>query len=275
MKTSSSVISGQKQVTIPEGSTMGGLHELSTESASIHHSANVKIANSVSNTREINSTETMKPTIIPIKRKLTLEHRHKYPVSNGEILNFLTKKQTLSYLNRILNEKVKSQRHDIVCNMFRSGKLDFSMRSKIFQLTRADFLENDHKIDNQLLKTMSKVLEGVNLPKIPGMLAKPADSLVYQGPDNRNNYIWHVLVPEAIIKYLQEKNGWDKCKAEKFYLDGESRVTDEELKEFDEELEEDARRYQRQKLEDSYDSSEEDEWLDEHEDVDMDLPNIS
>ena len=35
------------------------------------------------------------------------------------------------------------------------------------------------------------------------------------------------------------------------------------------------RRYQRQKLEDSYDSSEEDEWLDEHEDVDMDLPNIS
>ena len=111
---------------------MGGLHELSTESASIHHSANVKIANSVSNTREINSTETMKPTIIPIKRKLTLEHRHKYPVSNGEILNFLTKKQTLSYLNRILNEKVKSQRHDIVCNMFRSGKLDFSMRSKSF-----------------------------------------------------------------------------------------------------------------------------------------------
>ena len=62
---------------------------------------------------------------------------------------------------------------------------------------------------------------------------------------------------------------------EKFYLDGESRVTDEELKEFDEELEEDARRYQRQKLEDSYYSSEEDEWLDEHEDVDMDLPNIS
>ena len=52
-------------------------------------------------------------------------------------------------------------------------------------------------------------------------------------------------------------------------------MTDEELKEFDEELEEDARRYQRQKLEDSYDSSEEDEWLDEHEDVDMDLPNIS
>ena len=118
-------------------------------------------------------------------------------------------------------------------------------------------------------------MEGINVPKIPGMLAKPADSLVYQGPDNRNNYIWHVLVPEAIIKYLQEKNGWDKCKAEKFYLDGESRVTDEELKEFDEELEEDARRYQRQKLEDSYDSSEEDEWLDEHEDVDMDLPNIS
>ena len=36
--------------------------------------------------------------------------------------------------------------------MFRSGKLDFSMRSKIFQLTRADFLENDHEIDNIILK---------------------------------------------------------------------------------------------------------------------------
>lgn len=134
---------------------MGGLHKFSTESASIP--ANAKIANGVSSRREINSTETAKPTIIPIKRKLTLEHRHKYPVSNGEILKFLTRKQTLSYLKRILNEKVKSQRHDIVCNIFRSGKTDFSISSKIFQLTRADFLENDHKIDRQLLKTLSKV----------------------------------------------------------------------------------------------------------------------
>ena len=136
---------------------------MSAESAPMRHSTNAQIASSVSSTREKNSTETAKPTIIPIKRKLTLEHRHKYPVSNGEILKFLTKKQTLSYLKRILNEKVKSQRHDIVCNMFRSGKLDFSMRSKIFQLTRADFLENDHKIDSQLLKTMSKAVSYTHL----------------------------------------------------------------------------------------------------------------
>ena len=45
------------------------------------------------------------------------------------------------------------------------------------------------------------------------------------------------MVPEVIIKYLQEKNKWDKQTAEKFYLDGESRVTEQELREFDEELE--------------------------------------
>ena len=171
--------------------------------------------------------------------------KDKYPVSNEEVLQFISKKKTIAYLQKIFNEEVKSERHNIVRNMFMSGNLDFSMRSKIYQLDRADFLEDDHKIDKQLFQIMSQLLDTMNLSRIPEMMGHPKDSLDYQRTFNKGQYIWFVLIPEAIIRYLQVKNGWCKSVAEKFYLDGVPRVTDKQLKEFDEELEEDATRLQR------------------------------
>ena len=84
-----------------------------------------------------------------------------------------------------------------------------------------------------------------------------------------------MLIPEAIIRYLQVKIGWSKSVAEKFYLDGVSRVTDKQLKEFDQELEEDAARLQRKSIQDTYSSSEEEKGFDEYEARQMELPDIS
>ena len=161
------------------------------------------------------------------------------------MLQFLTEKKTRAYLRSIINGEVKSQRHNIVWNMFLSGKLDFSRRSKIYHLDRADFLEDDHKIDKQLFQIMSQLLDTMNLSRIPEMMGHPKEALDYQRTFHKGQYIWFVLIPEAIIRYLQVKNGWCKSDAEKFYLDGVSRVTDKQLKEFDEELEEDATQLQR------------------------------
>ena len=191
------------------------------------------------------------------------------------MLQFLTEKKTRAYLRSIVNGEVKSERHNIVWNMFLSGKLDFSMRSKIYQLDRADFLEDDHKIDKQLFQVMSQLLDTMNLSRILEMMGDTKDSLDYQRTFNKGQYIWSVLIPEAIIRYLQVKNGWSKSVAEKFYLDGVSRVTDKQLKEFDQELEEDAARLQRKSIQDTYSSSEEEKGFDEYEARQMELPDIS
>ena len=140
-----------------------------------------------------------------------------------------------------------------------SGNIDFSMRSKIYQLNKADFLEDDHKIDKQLFQVMSQLLDTMNLFIIPEMMVHPKDRLDYQRTFNKGQYIWFVLIPEAIIRYLQVTNGWSKSVGEKFYLDGVSRVTDMQLKEFDEELEEDATRLERKSIEDAYASSKEEQ----------------
>ena len=198
-----------------------------------------------------------------------------YPVSNKEVLQFLTEKKTRAYLRSIVNGEVKSERHNIVWNMFLSGKLDFSMRSKIYQLDRADILEDDHKIDKQLFQVMSQLLDTMNLSRILEMMGDTKDSLDYQRTFNKGQYIWSVLIPEAIIRYLQVKKGWSKSVAEKFYLDGVSRVTDKQLKEFDQELEEDAARIQRKSIQDTYSSSEEEKGFDEYEARQMELPDIS
>ena len=156
------------------------------------------------------------------KKKLTLEHRRKYPVSNGEILKFLSQEETALYLEQIFNEEIPSERHNIVCKMFRSGKLDFSIHSKIFHLAQVQFLEDDQTIDSLLPAVMNRIFERVDVSRVPGMVKRDNDSFDSIADHYRHKYIFHVLVPEGIVKYLQEKNGWDKNTAEKFYLDGES-----------------------------------------------------
>lgn len=203
------------------------------------------------------------------------EFKQKYPVSNEEILQFISKEKTIAYLQKIFNGEVKSERHNIVRNMFMSGNIDFSMRSKIYQLDRADFLEDDHEIDKQLFQAMSELLDTMNLSRVPSMIVDPDKSLIYQRIFNKEQYIWFVLIPETIVRYLQVKNCWSKSVAEKFYLDGESRVTDSELKDFDRELEEDVARLQRKSLEDAYASSEEEEGFDRYEERHMELPDVS
>ena len=55
--------------------------------------------------------------------EVVLEIKQKYPVSNEEVLQFLTEKKTIAYLQKIFNEEVKSERRNMVKNRFRSGNL--------------------------------------------------------------------------------------------------------------------------------------------------------
>merc|ERR1712126_804011 len=69
---------------------------------------------------------------------------------------------------------------------------------------------------------------------------------------------------------------WDKEKAEKFFQDGESRVTNDELEDFDKELEEDARRESERRLKEQFDPTDESdsEVSFDVDDESFDLPNI-
>ena len=78
------------------------------------------------------------------------------------------------------------------------------------------------------------------------------------------------------MKYLQDKNRWDKDTAEMFYLDGESRVTNYELEQFDQELDDDAKREKERKLRERYDSEESENGTSSNNDDDpliLELPN--
>merc|ERR1712080_343865 len=122
------------------------------------------------------------------------------------------------------------------------GKLDFGINSKIIHLAQVQFLEDDGKIDTQLSETMTRIIDKVDLSHMHGMAKRPDDTINSLSHQYSQQYIMHVLVPEVIVSYLQYKNCWDKKTAEIFYQDGESRISDLELQQFDEELEEDAKR---------------------------------
>ena len=191
------------------------------------------------------------------ENNVSLDNQNKYPVSNGEILKYLDKEETSSYLKSILEGKIKSERHDIVREMFRTGKLDFGIQSKIFHLTQPQFLYDDKKIDLQLSETMNRILDAVDLSHMYEMAKRPTDTINSLSHQYSHHYIYHVLVPEAILKYLQYKNGWDKERAESFFQDGESRITDLELQEFEDELDEDVKRKRDRMLQEQYDTSDE------------------
>ena len=220
----------------------------------------------------------IKSKYFPVQETLSIDNRRKYPVSNEEIINFLLQEETTLYLEKIFNEEIPSERHDIVCKMFRSGKLDFGIHSKIFNLAQMQFLEDDHRIDLLLYDIMNRLFDRVDVSRVPGLIKGDKDAFDSQANHFRHKYIFHVLVPEGIVKYLQEKKEWDKQTAERFYLDGESRVTNLELKEFDEELAEYAKRERERKLRDTYEISEEESedemGVDSDNERNLELPNL-
>ena len=194
---------------------------------------------------------------ISIDKEETPDHHKKFPVSNVEILKFLGRRSTQSYLKKIFEEKIPSERHRILRQMFESGKLNFSVYSPITKLSQIDFLENDNKIDQQLANILEPVLKSWNFSHMPTMACGESELHNSQAKDYRQRYIYNVMVPESIVKYLQIMNRWDKASAEKFFQDGESRVTNDELEEFDKELEEDARREKERRLKEQYNSTDE------------------
>lgn len=210
------------------------------------------------------------------KRKLSLEHRKKYPVSNGEILRFLSLKKEQSRLKKIFDGEISSERHDILRQMFKTGKLNFGIYAPITRLAQIDFLEDDKKIDSKLFNLLEPILKQWDLSSVPEM-AFSKDELPYsQSKSYRQKYIHNVMVPESIVRYLQRKNGWDKTKAENFFQDGESRVTQNELNDLDKELEIDAKREKERKLQEQSDDSNDSE-NDLSYDLDeefLELPNI-
>ena len=210
------------------------------------------------------------------KRKLSLEHRKKYPVSNGEILRFLSLKKEQSRLKKIFDGEISSERHDILRQMFKTGKLNFGIYAPITRLAQIDFLEDDKKIDSKLFNLLEPILKQWDLSSVPEM-AFSKDELPYsQSKSYRQKYIHNVMVPESIVRYLQRKNGWDKNKAEDFFQDGESRVTQNELNDLDKELEIDAKREKERKLQEQSDDSNDSE-NDLSYDLDeefLELPNI-
>jgi len=74
----------------------------------------------------------------------------------------------------------------------------------------------------------------------------------------RHKYIFNVLVPEGIIKCLQEKYNWTWKKANDFFIDADSRITENELREFDEEIEDEIKKETERKRKAIYDSHEDD-----------------
>ena len=96
-------------------------------------------------------------------------YRQQYPVSNAEILNFLSSEEAALYLEKVFNKEVQSDRHDIVCKMFRSGKLDFGIHSKIFHLSQVQFLEDDQRIDSKLSDVVSRLFKRIDILQVPEM----------------------------------------------------------------------------------------------------------
>jgi len=148
----------------------------------------------------------------------------KYLLTNNEVLKYFSTRKAKKLFESIYQGKISSERHNIMWNMITSGKIDLSINSPIFHLTQLQFLEDDGNIDKLLWKILSKVIDDVNQSSNLGF-----NSITNQF---KHKYAFHVLVPEGIISLLMKKNNWSIEKAEKVYLDAESRVTTDEQEQF-------------------------------------------
>ena len=162
--------------------------------------------------------------------------RKKYPVSNPDILKFFEREDTKQYLKDIYDGVIPSERHDIVCSMFAKERWDAGIYTKIFRLASAQFLEDDGKIDKQLWNIVSKMFERVDLNRIRGFTYSTDFYEMAQVESDMYKYVFYVFVPEGIVKYIQDINNWDRDQAEFYYVNVESRVSQEELDDFDEEI---------------------------------------
>lgn len=183
----------------------------------------------------------------------------KYPISNQEIVKYFSKKKTWRYLTQIYNGEIPSERHNIVSTMFESRKLDFGIHSRISRLSAADFLEDDQKIDSELWSILSKIFDELDTTKVSGVAFIEEEPYAMRKVlEMRQKYIFYVFVPEGIIKYLQNKFRWTWHKANEFFLDGESRITKEDLEDFDKEILDDMKKEAERKRKQIYESSDED-----------------
>ena len=162
--------------------------------------------------------------------------RKKYPVSNPDILKFFEREDTKQYLKDIYDGVIPSERHDIVCSMFAKERWDAGIYTKIFRLASAQFLEDDGKIDKQLWNIVSKMFERVDLNRIRGFTYSTDFYEIAQVESDMYKYVFYVFVPEGIVKYIQDINNWDRDQAEFYYVNVESRVSQEELVDFDKEI---------------------------------------
>ena len=144
--------------------------------------------------------------------------------------------------------------------------MDLSINSKILPLTKPQFLEDDGEIDGKLKGILSNVFE----------VAKPPPDTRFDtgNPHFRSLYIFHVLIPEGLINLIAKKYNWSRDKAEDFFVDIESRVTDKDLENFEQELLHDSIKEKEKKLKDRFGSASSDEESSTGNDANNDLPDV-
>merc|ERR1712223_152617 len=203
--------------------------------------------------------------------------RKKYPVSNPDILKFFEREDTKEYLKDIYDGVIPSERHDIVCSMLAKGRWDAGIYTKIFRLASAQFLEDDGNIDKQLWSTVSKMFERVDLKRIRGCTFSTNFYEMAAVESDMHKYVFYVFVPEGIVKYIQDINSWDRDQAENYYVNVESRVSQEELDDFDEEIALDQVREQerlKREKEAERDQREAERINENNNDIDFELPDL-
>lgn len=159
-----------------------------------------------------------------------------FTASNEDILNFFQSKRTQDYLENIFNGSIRSERHDIVCSMLTIGRWNSNVHTKISRLASAQFLEDDEKIDLDLWKIVSQIFERVDFSRIRPYKYNQERYEMGAVENDKYNYSFYVLIPEGIVKFIQESNGCNKEKAEDFFVNLECWVSQEQLNDFEEEL---------------------------------------
>ncbi len=148
-----------------------------------------------------------------------------YPVSNYVFIKYLQLEETQHYLALIYNEEIPCKRHTLQLQMVQSGRYDLH---KIRYRSQPDFLEDKDNIDQVIRYILSPIFERLDITK----LSKPTGNDCMDKrtlEDNKHRYLFDVMLPESIIRHLEQKNGWDHEDAEQFFIDSESRVTQEDL----------------------------------------------
>ena len=178
-------------------------------------------------------------------------HRKKYPISNQEAISYFATDRAQQHLKDIYSGKVYSRRHYLIYKMFNTGVRDLTIYSEIRQLSFPDYLEEADQIDQTLCKLVEPVYEAVTPPGEPKFDTSESGF--------RRIYAVNVLIPEGIIRLLEETNNWSHKTAENSYVDRYARVTERESQLFDEEIDEDNEKKRQEQLKSIYNPDPSDE----------------